>query len=259
MNRLVPLVIRPWMLPLIVAALAVPIVAGFALAGPPLGLGARRARGRRRCSWSRRARSYDEPIETAPAPDRRYRLLVVADEPVDDPASVERIAAIADEGRAVARPRPDAGAARRRPGAHVAARPLGLRPRRGARGRRPGARDLARRARRRRPRRERPGRRPRPGAGDHRRAATFPAREVVLVAGPGLGGARPRRSAAGSTGRSALLAISRSARPARRSRRPCAPRRAARAPRATPARSSARRPGSATSPIARVRSRTLGL
>ena len=106
MDRLVPLVIRSWMLPLIVAALAVPIVAGFAFGGPPAGLAIGALAVAVLLVVAARAR-YDEPIETVPAPDRRYRLLVVADEPVDDPTVVERIAAIADEGRAVLDPGQD--------------------------------------------------------------------------------------------------------------------------------------------------------
>ncbi len=97
MKRLVPLVIRPWMLPLIVAALVVPIIAGFAFGGPPLGL-ALGAIAVAVLLLVAAAARYDEPIETLPAPDRRYRVLVVAEQPVETPM-VERIAAIADEGR----------------------------------------------------------------------------------------------------------------------------------------------------------------
>jgi hypothetical protein len=97
MKRLVPLVIRAWMLPLIVAALAVPIIAGFATAGPPLGLALGAIAVAVLLVVAAAAR-YDEPIETLPAPDRRYRVLVVAEQPVEAPV-VERIAAIADEGR----------------------------------------------------------------------------------------------------------------------------------------------------------------
>jgi hypothetical protein len=96
-KRLVPLVIRPWMLPLIVAALAVPIVAGFSFGGPPLGLALGAIAVAVLLVVAAMAR-YDEPIETVSAPDRRYRLLVVAEQPVEAPV-VERIAAIADEGR----------------------------------------------------------------------------------------------------------------------------------------------------------------
>jgi hypothetical protein len=100
MNRLVPLVIRSWMLPLIVAGLALPIIAGFSFGGPPVGLALGAIAVAALLLVAARA-SYDEPIETIPAPDLRYRVLVVADEPVDDPAIVAQIAEIADAGRAV--------------------------------------------------------------------------------------------------------------------------------------------------------------
>ena len=44
------------------------------------------------------ARALDEPIEVAPASDERFHLLVVATAPVDDPRTVEAIAAAAHEG-----------------------------------------------------------------------------------------------------------------------------------------------------------------
>jgi hypothetical protein len=100
MNRLVPLVIRSWMLPLIVAGLALPIIAGFSFGGPPVGLALGAIAVAALLVVAARA-SYDEPIETIPAPDLRYRVLVVADEAVDDPAIVAQIAEIADAGRAV--------------------------------------------------------------------------------------------------------------------------------------------------------------
>lgn len=100
MKRLVPLTIRAWMLPVIVAALVLPIVVGFYVAGPPLGL-ALGAVAVAVLLVAAASASYDEPIETAPSPDRRYRVLVVATQPLEDPGLVERITAIADEGRAV--------------------------------------------------------------------------------------------------------------------------------------------------------------
>ncbi len=100
MKRLVPLDIRPWMLPLIVAALAVPIIGGFALAGPPLGLALGALATAALLVLAARA-TFDEPIEVLPSTDSRYRLMVVADEPVDEPRVVGRIAEIAAEGRAV--------------------------------------------------------------------------------------------------------------------------------------------------------------
>ena len=99
MRNLLPLVIRAWMLPLIVAAFAVPIIGGFYLGGPPLGLAAGALAVAAVLVFAARA-SYEEPIEVRPSADRRYRLLVVADEPVDEPATVERIARIAEEGSA---------------------------------------------------------------------------------------------------------------------------------------------------------------
>jgi hypothetical protein len=100
MRRLVPLVIRPWMLPLIVAALAVPIIGAFVVAGPPLGLALGALAVAAVLIAAARAK-FDEPIEAAPSPDRRYRLLVVADEPVEDPGLIAEIAEIAGQGRAV--------------------------------------------------------------------------------------------------------------------------------------------------------------
>ncbi len=100
MKRLVPLVIRSWMLPLIVAALAVPIIAGFAVGGPPIGLALGAAAVAVLLVVAATTR-YDEPIETVSSPDLRYRLLVVAEEAIDDPATIERIAEIGDAGRAV--------------------------------------------------------------------------------------------------------------------------------------------------------------
>ena len=100
MRRLVPLVIRPWMLPLIVAALVVPIVAAFALAGPQLGLGVGALAVAAVLVIAARTQ-FGEPIEVPESGDRRYRLLVVASEPVEDGALVERIAAIAERGAEV--------------------------------------------------------------------------------------------------------------------------------------------------------------
>ena len=100
MRRLVPLVLRPWMLPLIVAALVLPIVGGFALAGPPLGLAAGALAVAGLLVVAARTQ-YDEPIEVPASPDGRYRVLVVSTEPLDDPGLVARIATIAGEGRDV--------------------------------------------------------------------------------------------------------------------------------------------------------------
>lgn len=97
MRRLVPVVIRPWMLPLVVAALAVPIITGFALGGPPVGLALGALAVAVLLVIAARTQ-FDEPIEVASSRDRRYRVLVVASEPVDEPPLIRRIAEIADEG-----------------------------------------------------------------------------------------------------------------------------------------------------------------
>ena len=98
MRRLMPVVLRPWALPLIVVALVAPTVAGFAIAGPPLGLAVGALTAAVVIMLAARAR-FDEEIEVASPPDARYRLLVVAPEAVDDPLAVEQIAAVTEEGR----------------------------------------------------------------------------------------------------------------------------------------------------------------
>jgi hypothetical protein len=191
MKRLVPLVIRPWMLPLIVAALVVPIIAGFYFAGPPLGLAAGALAVAVVLVLAARAQ-FDEPIEVPASGDLRYRLLVVADEPVDDPGLVEQIAEIADQGRAVLdrgqraqvlvlaparislldRWASDLGEAR-----EAAARVLAI--------------SLAALAAAGLDASGRVGD-PDPVQAISDELATFPAREVLLVSGPGLGGAEAR-------------------------------------------------------------------
>ena len=98
MRRLVPLVLRPWMLPLLVVAIAVPIVGAFAV-GPQLGLAAGALAVGTLIVVAARMR-YDEPIEVASRPDARYRLLVVATTTLDEPRAVEEIASIVAEGAA---------------------------------------------------------------------------------------------------------------------------------------------------------------
>jgi hypothetical protein len=101
MKRLVPLVLRSWSLPLVVGALVAPSVAAFSLVGPQLGLAVGALTAGAVIVLAARAR-YDEEIEVARSPDGRYRVLVVAPEPLDDPATVEEIAAIVSEGEAAA-------------------------------------------------------------------------------------------------------------------------------------------------------------
>ena len=92
------------MLPLLVAVLIVPAAAGFALAGPPLGLaiGAITVAALLLGAASIR---YDEPIDVAASTDRRYRMLIVATEPVDEPDLLEQIATIAAQGQELIDPR----------------------------------------------------------------------------------------------------------------------------------------------------------
>jgi hypothetical protein len=99
MGRLNQLVIPAWMLPLLVAVLVVPAFLGFALGGPPAGIAAGAATVAGLLTVAARM-SYDTPIEVAPSPDARYRVLIVASEPVDSPELVERIRAITEEGAA---------------------------------------------------------------------------------------------------------------------------------------------------------------
>jgi hypothetical protein len=86
--------IKPWMLPLIVIALVVPGSAGFIIAGPGLGLaiGALAAAAVIVVAALNRP---DEPIEVADAGDEHRRLLLVAIDPVDQPAAVESVRASA--------------------------------------------------------------------------------------------------------------------------------------------------------------------
>ena len=98
MRRLERLVIPAWMLPLLVIVLVVPAAVGFAVAGPPLGLAIGAITVAALLFTAAKIR-YDEPIEVAASTDHRYRMLVVATEPVAEPQLVERIAAIAAEGQ----------------------------------------------------------------------------------------------------------------------------------------------------------------
>jgi hypothetical protein len=98
-NRLVPLVLRSWSLPLVVLALVAPSAAAFYLVGPQLGLAVGALTAGAVIVLAARAR-YDEEIEVAGSPDDRYRLLVLAPVPLEEPALAERIAAIAAEGEA---------------------------------------------------------------------------------------------------------------------------------------------------------------
>jgi hypothetical protein len=96
-RKLEPLHLKPWMLPPIVVALAVPIVAGFVLAGPGVGLAVGALAVTVILVVAARAR-FDEPIEVGSSPGDRYMLLVVVTEPVEDPRVARAIAEIAESG-----------------------------------------------------------------------------------------------------------------------------------------------------------------
>lgn len=82
---------KPWTLPLIVAAIAVPIVAAFVIAGPGLGLAVGALVAVAIVVVAVRAQP-DEPIEVAGDGAGRRRVLVVLSVPVEEPATVEEIA-----------------------------------------------------------------------------------------------------------------------------------------------------------------------
>jgi hypothetical protein len=91
------LVIKAWMLPLIVLALVVPGSIGFIVAGPGLGL-AVGALAATTVIVVAAVKRPDEPIEVASAGDERRRLLLVAIEPVDEPAAIETLRTAARSG-----------------------------------------------------------------------------------------------------------------------------------------------------------------
>ncbi len=81
----------PWKLPVIVAAIVVPVVAAFLLGGPGVGvaIGALAAVALVAIAVAQRPRG----TIAAPAPaDGRPHILVVASRPVEDPGAVQRIA-----------------------------------------------------------------------------------------------------------------------------------------------------------------------
>jgi len=96
-RKLEPVRLKAWMLPVIVAALAVPITAGFVLAGPPAGLALGAIAVAALLVIAARAR-FDEPIEVGASPGDRYMLLVVVTKPIESPVVATTIAEIAREG-----------------------------------------------------------------------------------------------------------------------------------------------------------------
>ncbi len=88
----------PWKLPLLVAAIAVPIVVAFLLGGPGVGVGvgALVAVGILAIAIAQRPRG---PITSASTRDDRAHLLVVISRPVEEAAALQAIAAVALGGR----------------------------------------------------------------------------------------------------------------------------------------------------------------
>jgi hypothetical protein len=85
----------PWKLPLIVAGLVVPIVAGFLLAGPALGVAVGALAVLALLVVAARQRPLG-PIGAAAAEDGRRHLLIVATDAVEDPVDVTQIVRAAE-------------------------------------------------------------------------------------------------------------------------------------------------------------------
>jgi hypothetical protein len=92
--------IRPWALPVIVGAIAVPIAAGFVLGGPALGLAVGALVGAVLLIVVARMRP-EERIEVARATDERRRVLVVALAPIESPDAASEVAEVARPGAEV--------------------------------------------------------------------------------------------------------------------------------------------------------------
>lgn len=86
--------IRPWALPLIVAAIAVPIAGGFLVAGPGLGAAVGALVGAALVIAAARM-SPRGRIEVASPPDQRHRVLVVALTAIEEPSPAAEVAAAA--------------------------------------------------------------------------------------------------------------------------------------------------------------------
>jgi hypothetical protein len=102
-RRLEPVRLKAWLWPLIVLAIAVPIIAAFALGGPPAGLAAGAIAVTALLVLAARAR-FDEPIEVPSAPLDRFTLLVVVTIALEDPQVAGAIAEIVATGTKATRP-----------------------------------------------------------------------------------------------------------------------------------------------------------
>jgi hypothetical protein len=102
-RRLEPVRLKPWLLPLIVIAIAVPIVAAFEFAGPGGGLAVGAIAAGVILFLAAKAR-FDEPIEVASPPLDRFTMLVVVTTPIEDPGVAGEVAEIAAAGEGSTRP-----------------------------------------------------------------------------------------------------------------------------------------------------------
>jgi hypothetical protein len=91
------------MLPLIVMAIAVPIVAAFAFVGPQAGLAVGAIAVAVILVFAARAR-FDEPIEVASPATDHFTMLVVLTSPLEDPQDAAAIAEMATAGARATRP-----------------------------------------------------------------------------------------------------------------------------------------------------------
>lgn len=91
----------PWKLPLIVAAVVVPIVAAFKVGGPGVGVAMGALAVVAILVVAVRQRPLG-PIVSAPTDDGRRHILIVAATAVEDPADIARVAAAAEFGRSQA-------------------------------------------------------------------------------------------------------------------------------------------------------------
>jgi hypothetical protein len=89
--------IKPWALPLIVGAIAIPIAVGFLIAGPALGLAIGALAGAAMIVVVARMRPH-ERIEVARAEDQQRRLLVVVLAAIEDPEAASKVAEAARPG-----------------------------------------------------------------------------------------------------------------------------------------------------------------
>ncbi len=97
--------IAAWKLPLIVLVIILSIVGGFYLGGPGLGMAVGALAAATIIVMAVRKPPL-VPIVPAPAPDLREHLLVIVEQPLEDGAAIERIAA-ASKRRDPAQPEPE--------------------------------------------------------------------------------------------------------------------------------------------------------